>query len=214
MLPESEQSRIIWVIINYHRYYYTTSKCGGEKKPKPNKKHNTHALTYIRNRCAPSCQMTDKEAVFALNGLHILTLDNWEYHVLNWLLSQYAKYEESRSVPHKGSTPSNPCCIFSVPWWVRSHLSTSSPNTLVTKWSDHLINMEIIPHAKRNFTEERDYPLIIAWSVYIFLNLNPCDSSPCPLPQRSPELLLQPFKLCSSWHMNRFYPHLHDSSRN
>lgn len=137
MFPKSKQSRIISVIINYHRYYYTTSKYRGGKKIQNQTRNTMHMHLLASGTGVPSCQMPYKEAVLALNCLHILTLDNWKYQVLNWILSQSGKYEASRSVPHKGSTPSNPRCIFSIPWLFSSHLPTSSPNTLVhqMKWS-------------------------------------------------------------------------------
>lgn len=83
MLSESKQSRIIWVFINYHRYYYTTSKCRVRKKPQKQTRNTMHMHLLASGTGVPSCQMPYKEAVLALNGLHILTLDNWKYQVLN-----------------------------------------------------------------------------------------------------------------------------------
>lgn len=124
----------IWNHLGNHKPPQVTtplSSVEGEKNTKPNKKHTMHMHLLASGTGVPSCQGPYKEAVLALNGLHILTLDNWKYQVLNWILSQSAKYEASRPVPHKGSTPSSPCFIFSTPWLVSSHLSTSSPNILV-----------------------------------------------------------------------------------
>lgn len=137
MLSESKQTGITGAILSHHRYYYTTSKIPSyilsERKIWNNKNHTTHMHLLASGTGVPSCQVPYKERVLALNGLHILTLDNWKYRVLNWILSQSAKYEASRSVPHKGSTPSHPHLIFSMPQAISSHFSTCSPNMLVYK---------------------------------------------------------------------------------